>query len=413
MTRKFTAVGIALTFFAGACAEVTSPLPESEPATTTEEASPLAIDIEVASRMLDRGEDATRAKAMLEAALRSELISSKERSDAILALSRAHELLGDTEAAIVVLEEAIAQQGENRDWQGRDFYRRLRKLLTGSEESSGPRIDPDTEVPPLTSVLASYFPRDKDGTLRITVFIAGGDHMTRERIGLMNFRGAVRAEREAECPLCDEDLNISRSISSGNWMIIPQSQDQFISGMTLFYYDLEQNRIPSRYEKHLPMSVADIEAELQQGNSFVIAKERPGAPPALLVAAPRTAMLPALERQMAQLDALPTDIVRFDVSAKLQKNEIQAIVREALFEGAKECYESVLETRPQAQGKVVYTFSVDDAGSVTIDAMDVDAAIDEGDFSTCMSSLADNLRFPATGDSTTIRYPLAFTPSSI
>ena len=59
--------------------------------------------------------------------------------------------------------------------------------------------------------------------------------------------------------------------------------------MNVFYFDLESDRIPTRYEKYLPLDEKTIVSHLENGDGLIAAKERKGAPPAILIAAPRSA----------------------------------------------------------------------------------------------------------------------------
>ena len=81
----------------------------------TAEVSTAALQIEQAERLLDRGGDLQKAKALLVETLGIADITPEERSVALLALSRAHEALGDSEAAIKVIEDEIAAMADQRD----------------------------------------------------------------------------------------------------------------------------------------------------------------------------------------------------------------------------------------------------------------------------------------------------------
>jgi hypothetical protein len=182
--------------------------------------------------------------------------------------------------------------------------------------------------------------------------------------------------------------------------------------MLVFYYDLGASRIPARYQQHLPLSVAAIEEQLGQGKSFVVAKERPGAPPVVLLAAPRAAMLEDLERQLSDHDQLPTEPKFFDVATKLRPQEIQAVVRGEYYVHVRRCYEELLKRDPAARGKVVLDYAIEGDGSV-VDATVVtdDRPFQEEVFRTCLTDSLGTLRFPATGSArTTVHYPVVMTP---
>jgi len=154
-------------------------------------------------------------------------------------------------------------------------------------------------------------------------------------------------------------VRVSQSVRRSDWLLIPRSQDQFAGALTVFYFDLGEGRIPERYEAHLPMKVADIVAELEAGKSFVVAKERPGSPPALLLAAPRAVMLPQVEDHLAQLDALPTERVYVDVPQKLRPEEIRAVVRAQWYPHMRRCFDQLLAETPTATGKLTARFEID------------------------------------------------------
>jgi tetratricopeptide (TPR) repeat protein len=124
--------------------------------------------------------------------------------------------------------------------------------------------------------------------------------------------------------------------------MIPAQQDKFGAALTVFYFDLNENRVPSRYENHMPMKVDDIVRELEAGKSFVVAKERAGAPPSLLIAAPRRAMLAEVEDKLATLTELPTEPLYIDVPVELRREEIQGTIRAQWFPHARACYEAAL-----------------------------------------------------------------------
>jgi Tfp pilus assembly protein PilF len=109
MIRVF---GLGLGLLVAACAQEPPPGGEFD-ALAARPASSLAVQIERAERTLDRGTDARQARASLEAALQDPGIAPEERRQALLALSRALEAVGDREQAIAVVEQEIAARGND------------------------------------------------------------------------------------------------------------------------------------------------------------------------------------------------------------------------------------------------------------------------------------------------------------
>lgn len=409
MTSRWLAIGWLVALVAG-CAVDAGGAAEGE-AASGREPSAIALQIEQAERTLDRGGDARVAAAALRAALDDPAASIDERRAAALGLSRAYEAAGDREQAVAVLEHELAAHGDDRGWDATAFQTRLRKLLTGKETADGLALEPVEPVAPFAHVLARYFTPDAQGVVHTSFFIAGGPTEVAERLGTFNLRGALRAEREKQCPLCDPKVDVSQSSRHSDWLLIPEAQDKLGSAVTWFYFDLGRNRIPARYERYLPMPVAEIEAELERGKSFVVAKERVGSPPSVLLAAPRTAMLEDVERYVAELERLPVEPGYVDAKVGLRSSEIQAVVRASFRPDIKGCYDALLETSPKAGGKVVLGFRV--AGDGTTRDVEVEAAeglLEDAAFASCLGKAVTRMVFPATGGDTTVRYPVAFSP---
>ena len=395
------------------CAEAPGAYDDSEVEPVATEASQLAVVIERAERLLERGDSASEAKALLEQALADPQISLQERSLAVLALSRAQQALGNDEAAIALIERELAAHANDNDWPDRDFRRQLRKLLTGSESAGPDSIGAHGKTPRFARVLSRYFPVADDGRVEIMTQIIGRQRGMSEDIGTFNVVGGIYAELEASCPLCNRQLNISQGTWRGDWTDIPATQSRFDTRMVVFYYDLEDNRIPARYEQYLPMPIATIEEQLGQGKSLVVAKERPGAPPVLLLATPRTAMLEDLERQFSDHDKLPTEPFVADVSLRLRPHEIQGVIRSQWFPHAKGCYEELLKRDPAAGGKLVLDYAIEGKDGSVVDATveTDDRPFEEETFQTCLLDSLTGLRFPAFGSGrTTVRYPVVMTP---
>lgn len=397
---------------AGGCANETTADVTAPAAEQAAEASEAALGVERAERMLDRGQDAAAAKALLLDALAKEDLTPEERRQAVLALSRSHERLGDKEQAIAIIESELAANADNRDWPGEAFGERLRELLTDWPDA--PRIKPQRDgdpVAPFAHVVARYFPPAADGKVWSVRLMAGGRDGASNELGTFNIGGAVRQQQEKDCPLCEKDVNIHESVGRSDWLMIPSRRSEFERVLAVFYFDLAENRIPARYEQLLPMKVADIVKELEMGKSFVVAKERPGAPPSILIAAPRAALLADVEAKLASLDELPTNKIYADVDIKLRKEEIQGTMRAQYFPDVRRCYEARVKEAPTAQGTVKVHYTVDADGAIK------DARLESPDEASlgsatldCISRALGKVRFPATGSTTTVTYPVTMTP---
>jgi hypothetical protein len=365
-----------------------------------------ALGIEQAERLLDRGGDAARARALLEQALSAPAISVEERSAAVVALSRAHEALGDKERAITVVEEELAARAEDRDFQTHALDKRLR-LLLGAETNDAVEPARDERVAPFARVLGRYFPVDADDRVATRVYTFGGSRAVHERLGTFTIDAAVRAEREQTCPLCEAKLNVSSSWSRSDWTLIPAVQADFDRAVVAFYYDLGKNRIPARYEHHLPMKVADIERELADGKAFVVARDRAPAPPIVLLAAPRTAMLEEVEAHLASLAELPLERAYVPVAPELRPSEIKGVMRGRFLSAARACYDALRARAPAAGGRLELRFAVEASGAVEdASVAAADPSLGDPALAACLTSALGKLAFPASGKRTSVSYPL-------
>jgi tetratricopeptide (TPR) repeat protein len=359
--------------------------------------------------MLDRGEDATKAKQLLDEALAGQDLTPEERRQALLALSRAHEALGNQEQAIALLENEIAANADRRDWSGEAFNKRLRKLLGHEEVKPTMSHRRDEPVAAFAHVLAPYFPTSADGKVDAEMFMIGAESQHSDELGTYNIGGALREQQEKECPLCETKVNVHTHIGRSNWLMIPAQQQKFGGALTVFYFNLNEDRVPSRYEHHMPMKVDEIVRELEAGKSFVVAKERPGAPPSLLIAAPRRAMLAEVEDKLATLTELPTEPLYVDVPVELRREEIQGTIRAQWFPHARACYEAALK-RGTIEGAVSMNFAISAEGVPSkSEAKVTKGNLDEQPFLDCMLDALDTVRFPAGGKTVTIHYPVVFT----
>lgn len=382
----------------------------SAPPATAVAVAPESLALEQAERSLDRGDDAAPVEATLRGLLDGGRLATDEVPRARVALSRALEAGGDREGAVALVEAALADSAHQETGGSAIYRRRLRELLSGAEEpprrSSAPR-----SAAPFARVLADYFAPDAEGRVGIEILVAGRgpDH---QDMASLDIAAGVRANRDDACPLCDDHLDINTGAHQSDWVIIPAERAGFDDAVVVFFYDLEENRIPARYSDEMPLDVGAIEARLQQGESFVVASATEGTPPRILIAAPRRAMLAEVEAALAQLDHLPVEPLVVDVSSRLRSDEIQGVIRGQFYGVARGCYDQLLTSVPDAAGKVVLELSVDAQGAVaSVDLeFEGDEVLASPTLQRCFREGAETLRFPAAGDVTSVRYPIALSP---
>ncbi|MDC0743846.1 AgmX/PglI C-terminal domain-containing protein [Polyangium mundeleinium] len=408
--RGFALVSLASTFVLGCAGEGTegteAPAIQAAPAGETS----VALRIERVARALDRGEDPKQALDEIVLALTHPAATATEQDEATLVQSRALEANGDMEGAISAVEALLAQHAGDREWAfSSEAEKRLRKLLTGSEDTPKRRLTPaEPPVSIFAAELAKYFPADAGGRYRVRVLAFGGDrNFSSDRIGTFNVGGAIRAEKEKTCPTCEVnvDSNTNRETS---WIGIVRARAELASSLVVYYYDLEGGEIPARYDAELPLPSAEIKARLAKGKGLVAAKKRDGAPPVILIAAPRFSQLDNVESTLAGMDALPLEATSVDVPASLEAEEIQAVVRGS-FNSFRVCYETVLQRNPAAQGSISLDFKIDADGHVTTMKATADSASIQS-METCMRDAAQALVFPAATKETWVVYPVLFTP---
>jgi len=411
--KKLFGRGMVLGFVAMAAACASGEAIESgeAPAVVAQAAddSKIALRIEKAARALDRGEDASRVKAEVEAVLADAQATAAERDDATLVLSRSLEASGDLEGAITVMEKLLAAHAEDREWTASDqASRRLRKLVTGSEEeSSKQRRAAPGPVSELANHLVKFFPADPAGKVRFRLLQFGGRREWSEKLGTFNVPDAIRQNRQESCANCKTDID-SRSSHDGSWLGIPRQRASLGSSLVVIYFDLEGGKIPARYDADLPLPSAEIASRLARGEGLVMAKEREGAPPVVVIAAPRFAQLDNVEEALAKMKVLPTSPTSITLAGNLEPEEIQDVVRPS-FGTFRGCYEDVLKTNPTAQGRIFLDFKIEPDGHVTNAKVNVESS-DLSAMHTCMLNFTQNLAFPAAPQSTTVVYPIMFSP---
>jgi hypothetical protein len=391
---------------------------KSPPASAPSEAagSAVALRIEQAARSLDRGVDLKEARAALEDAARDPSATPDERDHARIELSRALEAQGDREAAIASIEALLSEHSDGRPWPMESRAEaRLRQLVTGKLEAAKPRPRSYSQPPaPFAHVLSKYFPMDVQGgrgaaDVRVVAF--GGNEEDTKRIGAFDVERALRDKLHETCSLCDPSLSIQGWFTrSSSWVGIPRHRAKLGSAVAVYYMTLGEGRIPARYDAELPMPSAAVAVQLEQGKGLVVARERKGAPPSILIAAPREAQLRVMEEALAALPSLPVVPVTQVLSPSLSSEEIQPVVR-AIFGAYKTCYEALLKQDAAASGSFSLSFTIAPSGSVTtMGVQSATGALTDAAFQQCVIAATSALVFPEALEQTTVVYPILMTP---
>jgi hypothetical protein len=411
------ALGLALALVADvgcvATPDSTGDTAETAPTSTAAAALPgsVAARLEQASRRVDVGDGAKVVGEL--GALRSDPASTPEQRDAAsLSLARALEAKGDTAGAIKMLSELLVAHGNDRSWTlQKGTESALRRLLTGSD-AAPPRPTPRENEPvaPFAHVLGKYFTEDH-GTTHVVIQQFGGPGRGSDRIGTFNVSRAMREDKEAVCPLCDTNMTIWTSQSrTDDWLGIIRAGDEKAHAVVVYYIALGDRHIPAHFDPELPMSVAEVDAHLNRGEGIIVAKERPGAPPAILIGAPRSAQLNEVEEALAQMKTLPLEPVTVQVSDHLRPDEIEDVVKGSRA-AQRACYAALLERAPGAEGSIKLKLAVEANGTVGEVSSEPSAAVKDADFVACMEGVAEKLVFPATGHSGKIVFPVRLASS--
>lgn len=381
-----------------------------EPAAAEPVVVDAAVRVEQAERALDVGRDVAGAKATLQAVALDKTAPVDVRDRAAMSLSRALEILKDQEGAIGAVEALLAAHGDDPSWPGQDAAdRRLRKLLTGKDQRPEPARAAAEKASKMAKALADFFPAKKDAPVEVSILAFGGDSQVSDQHGTFQIGAALREKAQEACPLCEAKVNVRTSSSrSGSWTAIPAARGRMTSSLVVFYTHLA-DPIPARYDALLPVPMAEVTAHLEKGEAVVVAKQRPGAPPVLLLAAPREAQLADVEEALAQRTSLPTSLEVIKVTANLKPHEIQGVVR-AQMPAFRACYEGLLGRAPAAAGKITLGFTIQGDGSIAELSVAAEGAVDEGAMTRCVTDAAGKLRFDATGATSTVKYPIAFSP---
>ncbi len=412
---------VMLGFFAFGCArgseevETEAPSTAEEAAKVEEQAAAPAIAerLERSLRAVDRGEKLDEARAALEAIIADKAATGDQRDEARLGLSRIFEQQGNEEAAIGAVEELLAAHWDDSKFAAREAAeRRLRFLLTGRQEGPTYRLPRSKPLPPAATAMAKLYEADAEGRVLVDMFIFGGPGRARSEAF-----DVAEAKREEYGVALSKSGWVGQSISqSGSWVALPQAIAQKNTDMPnadrsliVFYYDLGDNRVPTRYDAYLPMPSDEIAAVLEAGQGLVMARKREGGKPTIVIAAPRAGQLPLVEDAFAQLSELPYEAVKVPLSTKLLPGEIQARVR-ASWGSIRTCYEELLSRDATAEGKVMMNFVIGRDGKVETASIGEETTLKDAKLEECIVSFARKLEFPATSEPTTVHYPIAMSP---
>lgn len=389
----------------------TSYLDDHTPPPATAAAEGPAMRVEQAERALDVGRDVAGAKKALQAIVADASVPADVRDRAAISLSRACELAKDNEGAIQAIEALLAAHEADREWPGQEAAeKRLRKLLTGKEEGPATPRKAEEKVAPIAKAFAGYFPTKKDQPAEISILTFGGDGARSDALGTFRIGDALREIAVDKCPLCDTKMNVREWISrTGSWTQIPASKARIARSLAVFYTHLG-DPIPARYDDVLPVGMNEVLAHLMRGEGVVIAKERPNAPPAILLAAPREAQLAEVEEALAMMKTLPGSLTVIKVTPNLKPEEIRTGMRTAAMPGVKKCYEALLARSPGAAGKTEIAFTIKADGALEDVKVESTDSLREGTFERCMNDAISPIRFAPTGQSTTVKYPFTFSP---
>jgi hypothetical protein len=395
-------------------APVGGPVDSTEMAQTTEVS---AVELEEAISSVEEGRDLERATKTLEAIANDPAVNQDDRDEALLGLSVGKEKLGDKDAAIEAIETLMmGHVNEARYATSDTAEKRLRRLLTGADKKAVRPPMPQDMATPVSHALAKQFKPDATGFTMID--IASFGPLAGENIeGLQSIRHAKSDQILEGCSVCE--VNVGQSItSSGSWLSIPRAKAEKVADMPqldrsllLFYFDLADNLIPSRYDTYLAMPSDEIVTRLKNGKGVIAVRERKGARPTIVIAAPRLGQLPLVAKAFAALSELPTEPLEIDVPSQLQPDEIRAVIRGARNEQRK-CYEELLARDPKAEGKLLISFAVEPNGKPVDVKLDPSGTtILDRTMGDCVLTSTRGLAFPTTDSKITIRYPLAFSPN--
>lgn len=394
----------------GGCQEAgPSPLdePKAAPPTTERSASDSDVGLARGDQLLAAG-DAKGAAAAYDA-----VIASGAAGDGVararLGKSRALASAGDREGAIVLAEIVAAVRDDDRDRSvSNEAQEWLFELLRDKKQTAFPMTDESWgAITPFSRTLVKSFePSTPEQKMRVNIVEfgeTGGEHA--EAIGLFNAGGAFRAKKQESCGLCTVKTNVGTSRSRSGWMSIPANRERIRDHLVVVYFDLERNLVPSRYDDVLPIPSAELQKELAKGSGLYMVKDRGAAPPVVLIAAPRTVQLAAVQDALAKESVWPKAAVPVKVSPQYLPGEIRAHIRGAL-EPFRACFDAYAARVPHASIRSTLSFAIDPSGNLA--DVRVDSEPSDATFGECLATAARTIHFTATGQTTTVRYPITF-----
>jgi hypothetical protein len=396
-----------LCLFAASCTAPTQGTEEKPAASASAPVSASSLAVEQAVRDLDLGRDPAAAKQKLEDALRDPTLPEPTKDVAHLAFARALDRTGDKEQAIRTLEAMLAKHADEHPWALEDQVDELlQKLVTGAVHH--PRAERDVKPANVAFALAKFFPA-KDGKTTIRQFFVG-ESGAAERLGTFEISEALRAKKREACPLCDDKLDAhTYSSRSSTWTRIAADRAKYDDALVVFYFDLGERRIPARYDDVLPMSVADVTARLEKGEGVVAVKQREGAPPMILLAAPRDAQLADVEEAFANMKELPSAPATVTLNAALRPNEVKSVMRGSRA-AYRACADTLFAKSPGAAGTLTLKFRILGDGSIKELTVDATGGLNDAAFVQCAEKATNALAFPKSGTETNVTYPLAISP---
>jgi hypothetical protein len=421
LTFKRALAGIiALSLLGVGCAEGTNQENQTsnavQPLAKAEEKSS-QVQLEQALRLISRGKDWNQAQQLLEKVLATPNLPSNERDEATLAMSQVLKATGKKEQAIKTLEDLLATHSWEGSWSLQSKTEStLFELVTGTPQKT--ENDDSYEngtIAPIAKVFAPYFKADSTGTFQVKLIQIGGDSKVSDKLGTFNIRDAIHYKQKEACSFCKKRVNVhTHSSGESSWTGISKAKKHMTDALVVYYFDLDQMKIPSRYDAELPMPSQEIEDHLKQGKGVISVKNRENAPPVVLIAAPRRAQWEEVEKQFSEMKSLPNNPVFIELKAHVHPNEIQRAIRKN-FSDIRKCYEALLQSSPKAAGKIVLSFGILPSGSMDDLKLETqDSPLNQQSFMSCVENVANKITFPSTKatKTTTVKYPLSFSPDN-
>ncbi len=366
------------------------------------------LDVEQAERDVDLDRSVPAARALLSDRVANGALSLDARDEATFALARASHELGDDEGAVVALEGLLAQHAGDARWPLGDASAKMLRDLLVHEEAPPTGMFEQAVVAPVARAMMGYFPNVSKGPVHVDIVTIGGGDVTSARLGTFNLAGALHGERVDHCASCGpvdgDDVSNERA---ADWTGLAALRSRVANALTVVYFTLE-DRVPDRYDDALAMPSSEIVRRLDRGEAFAVARERPGTPPVVLIAAPGTSQLRAVEEALAAQTTLPLAPLQVKVSASITPSEIQHAVRSE-FGRFRSCYMSLLARSPDAEGRVTASLIIEGGRAQNLH-VDLDPPLREAKFQSCVTDAFAALTFPVRPGSVSVIYPISLSP---